>query len=62
MVRYCVNRIHVLLRLESWNYNKKAYKSHLQGRMIKFAQYKRPCISKVAAYKMERPKDVNLHQ
>ena len=60
-VRFGVNRIHVLLRHEGWKDNKKRihriYKE--EGLNLHSKRLRR---SKVAAHRMERPKDVNLYQ
>jgi putative transposase len=60
-VRYGVNRIHVLLRREGWKDNKKRIHRIYKEEGLNLRS-KRPRRSKVAAHRMERPKDVNLHQ
>ena len=60
-VRYGVNRIHVLLRREGWKDNKKRIHRTYKEEGLNLRS-KRPRRSKVAAHRMERPKDVNLHQ
>ena len=60
-IRYGVNLIHVLLRREGWRDNKKRvhriYKE--EGLNLWSKRLRR---SKVAAQRMEHPKQVNLHQ
>ncbi len=61
-IRYGVNRIHVLLRREGWQDNKKACTDRVYKEEGLNLRSKRPRRSKVAALRMERPKKVNLHQ
>ncbi len=60
-IRYGVNRIHVLLRREGWKDNKKRVHRIYKEEGLNLRS-KRPRRSKVAAHRMERPKQVNLHQ
>ena len=60
-VRYGVNLIYVLLRREGWRDNKKRVHRIYKEEGLNLRS-KRPRRSKVAAHRMERPKDVNLHQ
>ncbi len=60
-VCYGVNRIHVLLRREGWKDNKKRM-HHIYKEEGLNLRSKRPLRSKVASHRMDRPKDVNLHQ
>lgn len=59
-IRYGVNRIHVLLRREGWKDNKKRVHRIYKEEGLNLRS-KRPRRSKVAAHRMERPKQVNLH-
>jgi putative transposase len=60
-IRYGVNRIHVLLRLEDWNDNKKRVHRIYKEEGLNLRS-KRPRRSKVASRRIERPKQVNLHE
>lgn len=60
-VRYGVNRIHVLLRREGWKDNKKWIHRIYKEEGLNLRS-KRPRRSKLAAHRMESPKDVNLHE